>query len=52
MLSLEKTPRVGAEKMGTQGGTMEHCNPLSVCGESLVPEIRKAWAKITGKIRQ
>lgn len=37
--------------MGTQGGTLEPCNP-TVCGESLVSEIRKDWAKITGKIRQ
>lgn len=37
--------------MRTQGGTVGHCNAMSVCGESLVSEIRKDWAKITGKIR-
>lgn len=31
--------------MGTHGGTVEHCNAMSLCGESLVSEIRKDWAK-------
>lgn len=37
--------------MGKQDQTVGYCHRTEGLGGPLVPEIRKAWAKVTGKMR-